>query len=127
MKVIIGKSKVYNDNFPKILNFDKKEITDKKTIAEEFNSYFINVGPKLATKIPPSNTNFESYLPNITTSFLEKPLKEKEFKDAFFALKTNKSPGCKCPTCKCHKKIIPRVKNSVNEYFQSIIKKRNFS
>ena len=93
MKVIIGKSKVYNDNFPKILNIDKKEITDKKTIAEEFNSYFINVGTKLATKIPPSNTNFESYLPNITTSFLEKPLKEKEFKDAFFALKTNKSPG----------------------------------
>ena len=46
MKVIIGKSKVYNDNFPKILNIDKKEITDKKTIAEEFNSYFINVGPK---------------------------------------------------------------------------------
>ena len=34
MKVIIGKSKVYNDNFPKILNIDKKEITDKKTIAE---------------------------------------------------------------------------------------------
>ena len=93
MKVIIGKSKVYNDNFPKILNIDKKEITDKKTIAEEFNSYFINVGPKLATKIPPSNTNFESCLPNITASFLEKPLKEKEFKDAFFALKTNKSPG----------------------------------
>ena len=93
MKVIIGKAKVYNDNFPKILSIDKKEITDKKTIAEEFNSYFINVGPKLATKIPPSNTNFESYNPKITTSFLEKSLKEKEFKDAFFALKTNKSPG----------------------------------
>ena len=93
MKVIIGKCKVYNDNFPKILNIDKKEITDKKTIAEKFNSYFINVGPKLATKIPPSNTNFESYVPNITTFFLEKPLKEEEFKDPFFALKTNKSPG----------------------------------
>ena len=51
------------------------------------------MGSKLATKIPPSNTNFESYLPNITTSFLEKPLKEKEFKDAFLALKTNNSPG----------------------------------
>ena len=51
------------------------------------------MGPKLATKIPSSNSKFESYLPNITTSFLEKALKEKEFKDAFFALKTNKSPG----------------------------------
>ena len=29
MKVIIGKPKVYNDNFPKNLNIDKKEITDK--------------------------------------------------------------------------------------------------
>ena len=77
MKVIIGKSKVYNDNFPKILNIDKKEITDKKTIAEKFNSYFINVGSKLAAKIPSSNANFESYLPNITTSILDKPLNEK--------------------------------------------------
>ena len=34
-----------------------------------------------------------SYLPNITTSFLEKPLKENEFKVAFFELKANKSPG----------------------------------
>ena len=51
MKVIIGKSKVYNNNFPKLLNIDKKEITDKKTITEKFNSYFINVGSKLATKI----------------------------------------------------------------------------
>ena len=67
MKVIIGKSKVYNDNFPKTLNIDKKEITDEKTIAEKFNIYFINVGSKMATKISTSNTNFESYLPNITT------------------------------------------------------------
>ena len=72
-----------------MLNIDKKEITDKKTISEKFNSYFINVGSKLATKIPATNTNFESYLPNITTSFLEKSLKENEFKVAFFALKTN--------------------------------------
>ena len=40
IKVIIGKSKVYNDNFPKSLNIDEKEITGKKTIAEKFNSYF---------------------------------------------------------------------------------------
>ena len=70
-----------------------KKITDKKTIAERFNSYFINVGSKLAAKTPSSNTNFESYLPNITTAILGKPLHEKEFQDAFFALKPNKSPG----------------------------------
>ena len=32
MKVIIGKSKVYNDNFLKRLNIDKKEVTDKKPL-----------------------------------------------------------------------------------------------
>ena len=67
----------------KSLNIDKKEIADKKTIAEKFNSCFINEGSKLEAKMTSSNTNFESYL----------HLKEKEFKDAFFALKTNKSPG----------------------------------
>ena len=93
MKVTIGKSKLYNDNFPKSINIYKKEITDKKTIAEKFNSYFINVGSKLTAKIPSSNTNFESYLPNITSCILDKPSNEKEFKYAFFALKSNNSPG----------------------------------
>ena len=72
MKAIIGKSKVIT--FQEILNIDKKEFTDKKTI-EKFNSYFINVESKLATKIPPSNTNFKSYLPNITSCSQEKPFK----------------------------------------------------
>ena len=126
IKVIIGKSKVYNDNFPKILNIDKKEIIDKKIIAEEFNIYFINVGHKLATKIPPSNTNFESYLPNITTSFLEKPLKEKEFKDAFFALKTNKSPGNDNVHVNAIRKLYHELKIPLMNIFSPSLKKGIF-
>ena len=52
MQVITGKSKVYNDNFPKSLNIDKKWMTDKRTNAEKFNSYFINMLSRLAAKIP---------------------------------------------------------------------------
>ena len=48
VKVISSKSKVYNDNFPKTFNIDKKEIIDNKTIAEKFSSYFMNTGSKLA-------------------------------------------------------------------------------
>ena len=44
MKVIIGKSEVYNDIT------DKKQITDKETIAEKFKSYYINLRSNLATK-----------------------------------------------------------------------------
>ena len=34
--------RVQNDSFPKSLNNTNKEITDKKSIAERFNSFFIN-------------------------------------------------------------------------------------
>ena len=93
MKVVIGKSKICNDKFPKSLDINKEEITDKKIIAETFNKFFINAGFNLADKIPPSSTNFESYLPNITTAVRDKPLSGGEFKYAFFTLKTNKYPG----------------------------------
>ena len=70
-------------------------LTKKKLLLRKplLKIYFINVGSKLTAKIPSSNTNFESYLPNITTSIVGKPLYEKEFSDAFFALKSNKNPG----------------------------------
>ena len=126
MKAIIDKSKVYNDNFPKILNIDKKEITYKKTIAEKFNSYFINVESKLATKIPPSNTNFESHLPNVTTSFLEKPLKENEFKVAFFTLKTNKSPGNDKLHVNVIRKLYHELKIPLMKIFSLSLKKESF-
>ena len=93
MKAVIGKSKICNDKFPKSLNINKEEITDKKIIAYTFNKFFINAGSNLADKVPTSSTNFKSYLPNIATALRDKPLLEKEFKDAYFTLKTNKSLG----------------------------------
>ena len=69
MKSIIGIFRVQNDSFPKSLTFANEEITDKKSIAEKFNSFFVNTGTNLAAKITHSTTNFESYLPNITTNF----------------------------------------------------------
>ena len=89
---LIGKSKICNDKFPKSLDINEEEITDKKIIAGMFNKFFINIGSNLADKNPPSSTSLESYLANITTVLSDKPLLEKEFKDTFFTLKTNESP-----------------------------------
>ena len=81
-----------------MINFQRRQISIKKKsqikkiIAETFNKFFISIGSNLADKVPPGSTSFESYLPNIT-ALSDKPLSEKEFKDAFFKLKTNKSPG----------------------------------
>ena len=69
MKFIIAKFRVQNDSFPKSLIITNEEITDKKSIAEKFNSFFVNTGTNLAAKVPHGTTNFESYLPNITTIF----------------------------------------------------------
>ena len=59
MKAVIGKSKICNDKFPKSLDINKEEITDKKITAETFNKFFINIGSNLTDKVPPSSTNFE--------------------------------------------------------------------
>ena len=93
MKGVIGKSKICNDKFPKSLDINKEEITDKKIKAETLNKFFKNIVSNLADKIQLSSINFESNLPNITTALSNKPLSEIEFKDAFFTLKTNKRPG----------------------------------
>ena len=72
---------------------NKKSITDKKIIADKFNEFFINIGSNLAAKIPPSNMNFDSYLPHVCTIFAEKSVTEEKLKRAFFWLKPNKTPG----------------------------------
>ena len=92
-KTVTGKSKISNDSFRKNLDINKKEITDKKIIAETFDTFFINAVSNLADKIPSSSTKFESYILNITTALIDTPLTEKEFKDDFFTMKTDKSPG----------------------------------
>ena len=84
MKSITEKSRVQNNSFPKSLIIANEEITDKNSIAEKFNSFFVNTGTNLAAKIPNGTTNFESYLPNITTIFRENCLQWKSSKMLFF-------------------------------------------
>ena len=83
MKEIIGRSKVFHQNLPNNLKINKKSITDKKIIADKFNEFFINIGPNLAAKIPPSNMNFDSNLPHVCTIFAEKSVTEEELKGHF--------------------------------------------
>ena len=54
MKELIGKSKIIKSSFPQKLVIDKKEIIGETNIANEFNDFFTNIGPKLAEKIVPN-------------------------------------------------------------------------
>ena len=53
----------------------------------------MNVGIKLAQKIPQPLTHFESYTNRINSEMENKTITVNELKEAFYYLKTNKSPG----------------------------------
>ena len=51
IKEVMGKGKLANNSLPKHLILNNRDIFDQKTIANSFNEYFVNVGPKLACEI----------------------------------------------------------------------------
>ena len=93
IKEVIGNTKSKSHTLPKRIVVNNIEITEKKAIAELFNKYFVNVGPNLANLIPRSNKKCESFLSGNYPILKENPLTDDELKNAFIALKSNKSPG----------------------------------
>ena len=79
--------------FPQNLKIGNKIKTGENKIANEFNKYFADIGPSLAKNIPKPSIPFESFLKRVNTTLLSQSLSINELKDAFFFLKTNKSPG----------------------------------
>ena len=69
LKDVIGKTKINENRLPKKTPLGNKKITDRKTIAEKFNEFYVNVGPNLDSKISQNNNDYKSYLPDITTLF----------------------------------------------------------
>ena len=93
MKEIIGKAKISNSFLPPKIRINNTEIFEKEKIANEFNQYFTNVGPNLAKKIPTSSTHSEDFIKKSDSVLPVKVISMNEFKEAFYSLKTNKSPG----------------------------------
>ena len=87
MKEVIGKTNKSGSRLPTKLVINKNDVTSEIDIAKEFNTFFTNIGPKLAGKIPTASWTFESFLNKIDTAMPADP------KEAFFSLKTNKSAG----------------------------------
>ena len=62
-------------------------------MAENIYKYFPNIGPNLTSKISKDQEGFEKYLANCNTVMNDAPLTDEEVRNAFYSLKTNKSPG----------------------------------
>ena len=87
-----------------------RSITDNNLLRINLMNFFINMGSNLAAKTPPSNLNFDSYLPHVCTIFAEKSVTEEELKRAFFSLKPNKTPGYDNINVNVVKKIYKELK-----------------
>ena len=93
MKEVIGKTNKPRSRLPTKLVINKNDMTSEIGIANEFNKFFTKIGPELAEKTPTASRTFESFLNKIDTAMPADPVTIKELKQAFFSLKTNKSPG----------------------------------
>ncbi|XP_065662974.1 uncharacterized protein LOC136085582 [Hydra vulgaris] len=93
IKEIIGQNKYKNNVLPKKLLIDGETIYDKALIAEELNSFFINVSSNLAQSISLTSSTFDSYLTNSNKKMNESKLDIRELRTALLSLKSNKSAG----------------------------------
>ena len=93
MKELVRKIKLKSSNLPRIITVNKVDIFDELKIANEFNTFFLNIGSKLASKIPNASTAFETHINKPDSIMKTKRLSMNELKDVFFSLKINKSPG----------------------------------
>ena len=82
-------------SFPASFNIDDDLVSDPQTISNHFNSYFVNIGSKLASQIHGS-TNFKDYLNNAHSpvdSFFFAPTYPEEIIKLCLSLKSCASSG----------------------------------
>ena len=84
---MIGKSKLIHSTLPRNIVINKDVIYEEKHIANAFNNFFFNIGPKLADDIPTATRFFENYVQNTNETIKEEPITINELKDAFFSSK----------------------------------------
>ena len=69
-------------------------ITDPNKIANEFNDFFVNIGPKLASKIQNAGKQYYKYLNDSNKrSIFMKPIVEDEILKILSKFDKNKSPA----------------------------------
>ena len=95
-----------------------KEITDPEQISNIFNSYFVNVGPKLASQIQNTNGDFNKYLSEpFHKSLFLRPTNHQEVLNIVKSLKSSLSTGYDGISVNLLKKIIHFIINPLIHIF----------
>ena len=75
------------------LNVGTTNVTNKTNIAESMNEYFTSIGPNLATQVPGTDIEPESYVDGSESTFVFKSININEVYNMLSNLKTSKSFG----------------------------------
>ena len=93
MKEIMGDCKVNSNRFPKSISVNGKSINKNIRIAEEFNQYFTNVEPNLASKIQNTSKILEDFLFPVQKNMEHKDFTFEEVEKHFKSVKYDKAAG----------------------------------
>ena len=89
---IIGRNK--KDNQQTVFKKGTDLVTSPIEIANEFNKFFVNIGPKLAKEINNSGKDYFEYMNNpLCENIFMKPIVETEIIKIISKFNKNKSPG----------------------------------
>ena len=83
-----GQNNEKNNTFPKVLKINKTLLYFTKQTANEFNSFFKNVGLSLAENVPPVSTSCTEHLMSFNNAISDSDLTTEEFETALKLLKT---------------------------------------
>ncbi|XP_065642523.1 extracellular calcium-sensing receptor isoform X2 [Hydra vulgaris] len=98
---------------------DNIEYSNKNTIAEKINEFFVNIGPNIALKIKSPNISFKSYLSDAQS---EIKYKELNYQELNVALKLNKTPGIDDICSRIVANAFTTINRPIFEIFKSSIR-----
>ena len=123
---ILNKKKVKHNRITSLV-VDSTTTTNQKQIVEEFNSFFSNIGQKLAKNIENSSLDFKTYMGNPQAqSILLTKTNEVEVTNIINKMKDNKSPGYDLINAKFLKLSSPFIAPILSDLFNSMLKTGNY-
>ena len=116
---ITRRGKKYNQNkISSEFKIDNTLICDKKQISEEFNKFFVNIGPSLAQKIPTCNAHYSDFLSNkVTNSLYLNPICNEEIISLVSKFHSKKSSGFDNISMQLIKKTISSIVKPLTNIF----------
>ena len=118
IKDILNKS-TKKDQFPKFFMVNDIKLDDPRDIANGFNKYFVEIGPKLANSIAPlPNKSFTDYLKKpVTKNFTFMNVTDKQIVEIIDSLK----PKSSCGIDRISNKLIKTIKHEISKPLALII------